>query len=361
MAALRRRELPEIKTPSSEEALDTARLLPWLQGRLPGAEGAPEVWRFVGGHANLTYLLRFRAREYVLRRPPLGTLAPGAHDMAREHRVLSRLHAAYPLAPRSYLFSDDASLIGAPFLIAERRHGVTLPGADLPDHLRGDLGFARRLGHALIDSLAALHRVDPASVGLDDLGNPDAFVARQLAGWTRRWHAAEGPDAGALLAWLEAHLPASSATTLLHNDYKLDNLLLSANDPAAPVAVLDWDMCTRGDPLMDLGYLLNYWSEPGDPQAWITASAMPTWQPGFASRAEAIARYAERTGFDVSPLPWHRAFAAFKLAVILQQIYIRYRRGQTTDARFAPFGSRVDVLLRKAETLSGACLTAGPG
>lgn len=355
-----RHPLPELKPPPPEEAIDPTRLLPYLAARLPGADATPQIWRFTGGHANLTYLLRYPGgAEYILRRPPLGPVPPGAHDMAREHRVLSRLHEAYPLAPRSHLFCDNPALIGAPFLIAERRHGITLPGADLPPELAADPSFARRLSRSLIESLAALHRVDPAPIGLSTLGTPENFVLRQLAGWTKRWHAAldhPRPETETLLKWFANNLPTSSRTTLLHNDYKLDNLLLSApgsgNDPATPVAVLDWDMCTRGDPLMDLAYLLNYWAEPTDPPEWIAASAMPTHHPSFLTRAEAIARYADATGFEIGELRWYRAFAVFKLAVILQQIYIRYLRGQTTDPRFANFAARVDILLQKAETLA---------
>ncbi len=317
--------------------------------------GTPEIWRFVGGHANLTYLLRYADREFILRRPPLGKLPPGAHDMRREHLVLSRLGDAYPLAPRSYLLCEDEDVIGAVFMVAERRHGVTIPGADLPQALQGDRRFAERLGGNLVDALADLHQVDPARVGLESLGNSDGFLPRQLAGWSKRWTAAletPPPHTEALLRWFEANIPPSSRTSLIHNDYKLDNLLLRADDPAVPVAVLDWDMCTRGDPLMDLGYLLTYWGEPGDPPDWIAASPMPTTHPGFGPREAVIERYAERTGFPVHALPWHRAFAAFKLAAILQQIYIRYVRGQTTDPRFAGFAPRIATMLRKAEALA---------
>lgn len=331
-------------------------MAPWLAARLPGAVGTPEIWRFVGGHANLTYLLRYADREFILRRPPLGPLPPGAHDMRREHLVLSRLGDAYPLAPRSYLLCEDQGVIGAVFMLAERRHGITLPGANLPQELRTDRRFAERLGRNLVDALAALHRVDPARVGLAGLGNPEGFLARQLAGWSKRWAAAletPRPQTEALLRWFAANLPLSGRTSLIHNDYKLDNLLLRTDDPAVPVAVLDWDMCTRGDPLMDLGYLLTYWAEPGDPPDWIAASPMPTVYPGFGPREAVIARYAGQTGFAVGALGWYQAFSAFKLAVILQQIYIRYVRGQTTDPRFAAFAPRIATLLRKSEALAG--------
>ena len=336
--------------------LDTTRLLPWLRDRLPGADGVPEVWRFIGGHANLTYLLRYGAAEYVLRRAPLGPVPPGAHDMRREHLVLSRLYDSYPLAPRSFLLCEDEAIIGAIFLVAERRRGMTIRN-ELPPGLLGRPERNRVLGENVIHALADLHLVDPAQVGLEALGQPEGFVARQLAGWTRRWNAAldrERPETGALLEWLQARIPQSRQVCLLHNDYKLDNVLLSLADPATPVAVLDWDMCTRGDPLMDLGYLLNYWAEKDDKAEWIAAASMPTWHDGFPTRDEAIAIYAARTGFDVGALGWYRVFAVFKLAVILQQIFIRYLRGQTTDARFADFGGRIDVLLRKAEALAAA-------
>lgn len=346
---------PELKLPPAEEALDTTRLLPWLRARLPAATDAPEIWRFTGGHANLTYLLRFGDAEYVLRRPPLGPVPPGAHDMRREHLVLSRLHEAYALAPRSFLLCEDLAIIGAVFMVVERRRGFTIR-TELPAALQGQTAPCRKLGESLVHALADLHLVDPGAVGLQGLGQPEGFLARQLAGWARRWEAARDParpDTAALLAWFAAAIPHSRRVSLLHNDYKLDNVLLDLTTPWQPSAVLDWDMCTRGDPLMDLGYLLNYWAEPGDPAAWTAAAAMPTAQPGFPNRAEAIALYAARTGFDVDDLTWYRVFAMFKLAVILQQIYIRFLRGQTTDPRFADFGVRADALLRKAAMTAG--------
>ncbi len=344
----------EVKPPPPEEALDIPRLEAFLQGRLPGAQGALEAWRFTGGLANLTYLLRFGDREFVLRRPPLGPVAPGSHDMRREHQVLSRLPDAYPLAPRSLLLCEDESVIGAVFAIAERRRGIAIT-TELPARYR-EPALCRRIGEMLIDALADLHKVDPAAVGLEDLGRPEGFVSRQLDGWSRRWEAAlDRPysQTQPLLDWLRAGSPRPQSAGLVHNDYKLDNLLVDPADPARAVAVLDWDMCTRGDPLLDLGYLLNYWAEPGDDPAWLRAAAMPFWHPGFPSRAEAVQRYAARTGFDVSGVRWYLVFATFKLAVIIQQIFIRYLRGQTTDERFADLGSRVQALVEKAVVIAG--------
>ncbi|HEV8679190.1 MAG TPA: phosphotransferase family protein, partial [Stellaceae bacterium] len=353
-----------------DEQLDTSRLEPYLRVHLPGAEGKLSVRQFAGGKANLTYLLRFATptpalprsrgrgeastgdeipspasggglgwgsagtasemKEFVLRRPPLGPIPPGAHDMRREHRVLSRLYQCFPLAPRSLLLCEDESVIGAVFIVEERRHGFVIRD-DLPAEFAGRPDLNQRIGEALIDALADLHLVPPAEVGLDDLGRPEDYVERQLAGWAKRWQAAQGGEAAErsaaamapVLDWLGAHVPQSGAAALLHNDYRLDNCLLDSADPGHIVAVLDWDMCTQGDPLADLGYVLNYWVEPGDPPEWRAIAAMPTWRDGFPSRAEAIRRYATRTGFDVGAIGWHQVFAAFKLAVIIQQIYIR--------------------------------------
>jgi aminoglycoside phosphotransferase (APT) family kinase protein len=355
-------EAAELIDERPDERLDTSRLEPYLRAHLPGAEWPLSVRQFGGGKANLTYLLRFGAKEFVLRRPPLGPIPPGAHDMRREHRVLSVLHRRFPLAPKSLLLCEDESIISAVFVVAERRHGFVIRD-DIPSEIAGKPDLNRRIGEALIDALADLHLVPPDEVGLSDLGRPEGYLERQLQGWLRRWHAAQGGEeaersAAAMapvLDWLGANLPGSGAAALLHNDYRLDNCLLDSDDPGRIEAVLDWDMCTQGDPLADLGYVLNYWVEPGDPPEWREIAAMPTWRDGFPSRAEVIARYAGRTGFDVAAIGWHQVFAAFKLAVIIQQIYIRFVRGQTQDQRFRHYYRRVLGLANKA----GALIAAG--
>lgn len=344
---------PELIAVRPGERLDTTRLEPYLRDRLPGAEGPLAVAQFGGGHANLTYLLGFGERQFVLRRPPLGPVAPSAHDMKREHRVLSALGRAYPLAPHCFLYCDDADLIGAEFQVMERRHGIVIR-EEIPERFAGRPDLNRRIGEMLVDALADLHMVDPAAVGLDTLGRPEGFARRQLDGWTKRWHAAKDRDIPLIdrqIAWLAGSVPDSADVTLLHNDFKLDNLLVDADDPAIPAAVLDWDMCTRGDPLMDVGHLLNYWSDADDDPGWRSVSAMPTWHDGFPTRAEAVARYARRTGFDVGRIGWYSVFGVFKMAVIVQQIYIRYLGGQTRDRRFADFGDRVEGLARKGVAL----------
>jgi aminoglycoside phosphotransferase (APT) family kinase protein len=356
-------EAAELIEQRADERLDTTRLEPYLRAHLEGAEGTLTVSQFHGGKANLTYLLCFRGNgvehEFVLRRPPLGPIPPGAHDMRREHRVLSRLHRQFAAAPCSLLLCADDSIIGAIFIVEQRRHGFVIRD-DIPAEFAGRPDLNRRIGESLIDTLADLHRVSPEAVGLDDLGRPDGFVERQLSGWSRRWHASQGGEeaerAAAAMApvldWLAANLPRSGAAALLHNDFRLDNCLLDNADPGRIEAVLDWDMCTQGDPLADLGYVLNYWVEPGDDPAWREIAAMPTWRDGFLLRAEAVARYAARTGFDVAAVGWHQVFAAFKLAVIIQQIYIRFVRGQTQDERFRHYYRRVIGLADKARGLT---------
>jgi aminoglycoside phosphotransferase (APT) family kinase protein len=327
-----------------DERLDEAALAGWLRGRLEGAEGPLAVEQFGGGHANLTYLLRFGgggasgAREYVLRRPPLGPVAPGAHDMQREHRALSALWRAFPPAPRAFLYCDDAAVIGAPFVVMERRRGVVVRGA-VPACYGGgaDERANRKLSEAVIDTLVDFHAVDPKPLGLGALGRePERFLERQVAGWLDRYRRAQTrvlPEADALVAWLEANRPPSPPATLLHNDWRLDNMALDPADPGRCLAVYDWDMCTVGDPLADLGTLLALWSNRG--QAPAGTNPMPTQTPGFLSREEAVARYAERSGRDVSRAAWYDVFGTFKMAVVLQQIYFRFAKGQTQDARFA--------------------------
>ena len=345
---------PELMAARPDERLDTTRLVPWLRERLADAEGPVEVAQFGGGHANLTYLLRFGETEYVLRRPPLGPVAPSAHDMRREFRVLSKLHRHFSLAPASYLYCDDESIIGAPFQVMERRHGTVIR-RQVPARY-DDLRLKTRIGHMVVDTLADLHRLDREMVGLGGLGRPEGFVERQIDGWAKRWDAArheDNPDMDRLIAWLRERRPAPGPVTLVHNDYKLDNILVDRDDPATAVAILDWDMCTSGDPLADLGYLLNQWAEVGDDPKWIEAASMPTAEAGFPRRADAIARYAQRTGFDVGDIDWYFALATMKFAVVIQQIFIRWRRGQTRDERFARYDERAREGIEKACRIAG--------
>ena len=343
---------PELIAVRPDERLDVERLEPYLRAHLPQTEGPFAVGQFGGGHANLTYLIRFGETEYVLRRPPLGPIAPSAHDMKREHHVLAALYERFPLAPRSFLLCTDPAIIGAEFQVMERRNGIVIRRA-MPGRFN-DPVTCRRVGDMLVDRLAEFHAIKPADVGLGDWGKPAGFIARQCEGWIKRWGAAKDREYGyaePFIAWLRANLPNAGDVTLVHNDYKLDNVLVASDDPARMVAMLDWDMCTRGDPLVDLGYLLDYWTQADDDPSWASAAAMPTSELGFPTRAEAAQRYARTTGRDLSELHWYVMLNLFRTIVILAQIYRRYLSGQTQDARFANFGERIAGLFEKARAM----------
>jgi aminoglycoside phosphotransferase (APT) family kinase protein len=336
------------------ERLDEERLAAYLNGRLPHTHLPLTVRQFGGGAANLTYLLDYGAAQYVLRRPPLGPVAKSAHDMAREYKALSALGSAFPYAPQAYLYCDDPAVIGAEFFVMERRQGVvvrrTLPPefADQPD-------APRHMSLALVDALAELHAVDYQSLGLGDLGEPDGFIARQIEGWYKRWHAAkieELAEMEAVYQWLNANQPPATGHALVHNDYKLDNVMLDPADPGRVVAIFDWDMCTLGDPLNDLGALLCYWSEPTDPPYFQAMAMMPTGDLGFLTRQELVERYAQKSGRSVSHIRFYHALGLFRVTVIIAQIYIRYHRGQTQDPRFAGFGAMVPLMARAAHDVT---------
>lgn len=347
---------PETIAIREDEDFDHDRLAGFLRGRLPGSDQPLAVRQFGGGHANLTYLLRYGAWEYVLRRPPLGPVAASAHDMGREYRVLSVLHQAYPLAPRAHLYCDDAEVIGAPFFVMERRRGTVVRLA-IPPELGGgaDAAANRRLSEALVDALADLHQVDYRAIGLQGLGRPDGFLRRQIDGWAQRYARARTRDlaiVAEIVDWLRAAQPPSPPATLLHNDWRLDNIMVDRADPGRVVAVFDWDMCTLGDPLADLGTLLSSWREAGEEVAGMTAGTMPSTVPGFLTRREAVARYGARRGVDVGSVPYYYVFGLFKIAVVLQQIFHRYHLGQTRDQRFAIFDQVAEALFVRARERS---------
>jgi aminoglycoside phosphotransferase (APT) family kinase protein len=348
--------VPDTHPVRPDERLDAARLEAWLALRLPDVQGPLRVSQFPGGHSNLTYCLGFgsEGRELVLRRPPLGPVAPRAHDMAREYAVLSRLAAVFPLAPRAYAFCGDPSVIGAPFYLMERRRGVVVRDT-WPPELPDDPGLRRRVAEGLLDALVALHDVDFAAAGLGDLGRPEGYAERQVRGWQGRWERARTralPALDHLAARLLATLPSSAPATLVHNDFKLDNVLLDPADPGRVTTILDWEMTTLGDPLIDLGTLLGYWPEPGDPEVRKGNPSSPTTLPGFPTRSELAARYARARGLDLGAIGWYETFGLFKTAVVLEQIYVRFKRGQTQDPRFARFEERVPALLQAASLVA---------
>lgn len=343
-------ELGDLIPMRPDERIDAARVGAYLAGKVPGAAGVPEIVQFAGGKANLTYLLRYPGVEYVLRRPPLGPVAPRSHDMGREYRVLSVLYRAFPLAPRAWLYCEEPAIVGAPFVVMERREGIVIRN-DMPARYLGRPGLNRRISEMVVGVLAQFHAVEPKAVGLETLGRAEGFAERQLAGWYQRWQAAQTepmPQVDELIAWLERRVPEPQSAALVHNDFKLDNVMVDPADPARAVAVFDWDMCTLGDPLLDLGTLLGYWTEAGDPEVRRAFTTMPTHLPGFLTRREVAELYAMRSGRHLRDLPFYEVFGIFKIAVIIQQIYVRWVRGQTQDARFSDFARRVRGLIDAA-------------
>jgi aminoglycoside phosphotransferase (APT) family kinase protein len=338
-----------------EERFDEDRVAAYLRSELPEliGDGPVEFSQFPGGAANLTYLARTSDGEVVLRRAPLGEVARRSHDMEREHRVLSRLWSQYSLAPRAYLYCADPEVMGKPFFVMERRRGHVIR-SEWPDTIANDPAGRRRLAVGLIDGLAQLHLVDPDAADLGDLGHPDGFVERQISGWSERWEAARTrtlPEMDTARALLGAAVPEPQATTILHNDYKLDNVMV--DDRGEMVAVFDWDMATRGDPLVDLGTLLAYWPDPGSPTYPIFGARSVALAPDL-SKAEAAVRYADATGFDLSGVSYYEGLALYRIAVIIEQIYSRYVAGQTSDPRFGAFEPIPPVLAAAAvDTLGG--------
>lgn len=351
-------EVPEIAPIRPGEEFDLQRVGEFLRPRSDalGFDAFPDdltALQFPGGHANLTYLIQLGGREFVLRRPPFGPVGPGAHDMAREFKVLSRLWRTFDRAPRAFVFCDDEAVIGAPFFVMERRRGVVVRHA-IPDEMRHHEEVERRISFALVDAIVDFHNVDYVAIDLADLGRPVGFLERQLAGWAKRWELAkhrELPDFERLRVWLEAHKPKASRSTLVHNDLKLDNCQFDADDPDRVSAIFDWDMTTLGDPLFDLGTLLAYWTEAQADNGWEGPRQVMAL-PGFPKRDEVAEHYAKRAGIGLDEIDWYEAFAHWKTAVVVQQIFIRWKRGQTQDERFSIYEDRVPQLLSQGLALA---------
>src|SRR6201987_3785822 len=334
----------------SGEELDLAKLEPYLRRHFPDEAGALEVRQFPSGHSNLTYSLDLGAKELVLRRPPFGSKVKSAHDMSREFRVLSKLHPAYSPAPQALFYCDDDAIIGAPFYVMEPIRGVILR-RKLPPGLDFSVEKARRLSESFIENLIRLHRVDYVAAGLADLGKPEGYLERQVRGWTERYYGSKThdyPEVEKISSWMQQHMPSTSAVSLVHNDYKYDNVVLDPTDITKIVGVLDWEMCTIGDPLTDLGTALAYWVDATDPEELKRIRWGPTTLPGTLTRTQLVERYALSTGRDVSNMVFYRVLALFKVAVIIQQIYFRYHHGLPKDARFASLPEVVTVVLRAA-------------
>jgi aminoglycoside phosphotransferase (APT) family kinase protein len=333
------------------EALDAERLRAYLARALPELTGPLEIEQFPSGHSNLTYLVRVGERELVLRRPPFGTRVKTAHDMGREYRILSGLHESYPQAPRPLAHCEDPAVLGAPFYLMERVRGVILRGRKPPPGMIVTRQLMRELSTALIDTLARLHAVDLASTGLANEGRPEGYVERQVTGWTRRYYAAktdEVTEVEQVAAWLGQHHPPESGASIIHGDFKYDNLVLDPRDPGRIVAILDWEMATVGDPLMDLGTTLGYWIDPTDAPEHRFLPLGPTLLEGNLTRPQLVERYAETSGRELPEMLFYYVYGLFKVVVIAQQIYKRFVEGHTKDPRFASMILGVNVLGRAA-------------
>jgi aminoglycoside phosphotransferase (APT) family kinase protein len=335
-----------------EERLDPSRIAPFVRRALPDAAGPITILQFPNGHSNLTYLLRIGDREVVLRRPPFGVKVKTAHDMRREFDILSALEGVYARAPKPIAFCDDESLVGAKFYLMERVRGVILRSDAPPPGIAFSPQLLRDVSTALVDNLVDLHAVEVSRPPLCTMGRPQGYVARQVTGWTERYRNAkteEVPGIDAVAAWLSGNMPKESGAAVIHNDYKYDNVVLDPDALSRVVSVLDWEMATIGDPLMDLGTFLGYWGDSDDPDELRVRAYGPTSLPGNLSRVQIVERYARQSGRAVADILFYYVFALFKIAVILQQIYKRYVEGHTHDPRFATLGHRVRLLSQQAE------------
>jgi aminoglycoside phosphotransferase (APT) family kinase protein len=341
----------EATTIRKGEELDRTKIESFLRDSISGLTGEMTIKQFPSGHSNLTYLVTVGDREMVLRRPPFGHKAKTAHDMGREYRILSAIHAVYPYAPRPLTFSDDESIIGCTFYVMQKISGIILR-RDLPTGLQFSRDQLRRLFERLVEVLYELHSIDYKSIGLENFGKPGGYVSRQVTGWNKRYRAARTPDVPEcedIMAWLEEKMPTETDRPgLIHNDFKFDNVVLDPNDPIKIIGVLDWEMATLGDPLMDLGCSLGYWVEKSDSSERQAIRSMPTHLDGAMTRQEMVNYYARLSGLQMQNFDFYLCFGLFRLAVIIQQIYYRYYHGQTSDERFKTMSHVVAVLDRAA-------------
>ncbi|UII56801.1 phosphotransferase family protein [Cytobacillus spongiae] len=316
-----------------------------------------EVLQFSAGHSNLTYELKAGDWNAVLRRPPLGPVAPKAHDMEREYQILSEVYPYYSVAPKPILYSDNLSIVSSPFLLMERKKGIVLD-TDFPEGIKVTQKLCRQLSEKMVDQLVSLHQVDYRQTGLVDISKPQGFMERQVHGWIKRYDRAETdhiPQVDRLKKWLIDHIPVYADATIIHYDYKLNNAMFT-EDLDEMVGLFDWEMSTVGDPLADLGAAMSYWTQSDDPPLLKNGLGKPpvTVLDGFMSRTEFIEAYARKSGRDVSNINFYVTFAYFKLAVICQQIYYRYQKGQTNDSRFSQFNHFVRSLITQGEQMTSA-------
>lgn len=328
------------------EELNAKNLRIFLRENLDVQIDEIEISQFPGGSSNLTYCVKIGAEEFVLRRPPFGNTVKSAHDMSREFNVLSKLSQVYKPAPKPLIYCNDENIIGSEFYIMERRKGLIIRGKS-PENLETTPKLQRKVVESFIENLVVLHSLDYKKTGLENLGNPEGYAQRQVEGWTKRYFNAKTDAHSELekaIEWLNENIPASNGAALIHNDYKFDNVMLNPDDLTEIVAVLDWEMTTVGEPLMDLGSTLAYWMSKEHGEARLSMPFNPRVLMENISRRELIEIYEEKSGVKVSDIVFYYVFGLFKLAAIAQQIYFRYSKGFTKDERFATFNRFVNAL-----------------
>ncbi len=337
-------DLTSVRT---EDSFDIPAVHLWLRQHISGLTSLPEVKQFRSGASNLTYLLTYPDRELVLRRPPRGTKAASAHDMKREVFIQRKLRPYYLLAPEVFALCEDQSILGCDFYVMERIVGSILRSEDYIDELQ-----AKSIGESVIDGLVQLHQVD--SSPLVQLSKGDGYVTRQVEGWSRRYRAAatdDVPNGEVVMKWLEKNQPRDVASCIIHGDWRLDNMVFEMKQKPNLVGILDWELATVGDPLMDLGSSLAYWVNHDDEPSFASLRRQPSHLSGMPTRNEFIERYLNKTGWDCDDFTFYEVFGLFRLGGILQQIWARYRAGQTTNPAFSQFGVAVNVVINRASEL----------
>ncbi len=344
-------DIDQPAAPRDGEAIDATAIEPFLKDAIPGLQGQMVIRQFPSGHSNLTYLITFGDRELVLRRPPFGTKAKTAHDMGREYRILSALHDVYPYCPKPLAYTEDTAIIGCPFYVMQRIRGIIVR-REFPPSLANSPPAIAALCRKLVEVHRQLHSIDYREVGLENFGKPAGYVQRQVAGWSRRYRAARTPDAPdceQIMIWLEEKMPPDfPVAAIIHNDFKLDNVVLDKDDPGRIIGVLDWEMATVGDPLMDLGGSLAYWVQKDDIPEMQAIRFIPSDHPGALTRDELVSHYAELACWSIDNYDFYYCFGLFRLAAIAQQIYYRFYHGQTKDNRFAAMIVGVKALEKAA-------------
>lgn len=335
------------------ETLDAAAVNGFMKAALPELTGEPVIRQYPGGASNLTYQVDYGERSFVLRRPPFGTLAKSAHDMLREARIMESLKPVYPYVPNIIAICDDHEVLGADFYVMERLSGIILR-QDYPQGFDLNEADTRKLCASVVDKLVDLHQVDYQAAGLEHIGKGAGYVERQISGWSGRFRKAHTPDVGnfeQVMAWLQEKMPADHSLCVIHNDFRFDNAVLNPDNPFEVIGILDWEMATLGDPLMDLGNTLAYWVQADDEGPFQMMRRQPTHRPGMMTREQVVEYYLERSGFTISSFDYYEVYGLFRLAAIMQQIYYRFYHGQTKDKRFAAFGHAINYMQKRCERL----------